>query len=344
MSFNFNGPITERTSYGLVALNIIENSDCRAFPIGQIDRQSTKKWANLSESLDSSRFDPNLPSVRLYHQFDLALSVGRGMRVGWPIFELDRFNPTELAHLRSCDRLAVCSEWAKSIIEANSINAETYVVPLGVDRSIFHEVDYVPPTYTFLSAGKWEVRKGQDQIVETFNRAFEPTDNVELWLSMANIFMDKSFMEDKQREYGQTKMGRAGHIKFVGPFRSQQDLARIMNMVSCGIFPSKAEGWGLESLEMMSCGKPLIVSDYSGHTEYCNSSNSILLPISRIEPAHDSKWFFGQGNWAIIDDDAIIEAMRGAYGAGPKVNGDGIKTAHSFSWQNSVAKLKEALL
>lgn len=337
----FNSPITDKTSYGLVAINIATRFNFNTIlPIGQPSGNIPK---NIIEKLNSTTdIDLYQPSIRLYHQFDLQ-TVGKGKRIGYTIFELDTFNRVEKAHLNSVDEIWVCTEWAKKVIQDNGINIPTKVVPLGVDSNIFYPVDYTPNDYIFLSAGKWEVRKSQDEIVAAFNAAFKPTDPVQLWLSMYNGFMDLSSQQLKKNSYFKTPMGEAGRIKSVGPFDKQEALARIMNMSSCGVFPSKAEGWGLETLEMMACGKPVIVTDYAGHTEFCNSNNSHLIPVSGIEPAYDGKWFFKQGNWCKFNIDTLIESMRENYKIGNIKNKNGIKTAQEFSWENTVAKIRRAL-
>lgn len=339
--FNFNAPVTGMTSYGIIALNIIENTDCMVFPIGGELREKVSD--KVAKSLDHTNFDPNLPSVRLYHQFSLAESIGRGQRIGFPIFELDKFNGQELAHLKSCDKLVVCSEWAKNVVYNNGISVPTYVMPLGVDGEIFSHQDYFPETFTFFSAGKWEKRKGQSDIVEAFNIAFRPDDNVRLVMSFHNIFMRPEELSLKKNEYLETPMGKAGRISFVGPFRMQKDLARVMNMTSCGVFPSRSEGWGLETLEMMSCGRRVIVTNYAGHTEYCNSQNSTIIEPIGVEPAFDNKWFFGQGNWCKFNVGDLAEKMRVEFDKGPTVNEEGIKTAKLLSWKNSANILEDII-
>ena len=68
-----------------------------------------------------------------------------------------------------------------------------------------------------------------------------------------------------------------------------------MSQTDCGVFPARAEGWNLELLEMMSCGKNVIATNYSSHTEFCNSENCMLVETTELEDAHDGKWFRGQG-------------------------------------------------
>ena len=338
--FNFNAPITDKTSYGLVAINIAARLDCAILPIGQPSGNIPK---SVVEKLNSTEeFDLNRPSVRLFHQFDLQ-TIGNNKRIGYTIFELDTFNRVEKAHLKSVDEIWVPTEWAKTVIQNNGITGPVKVVPLGVDQEIFQPVDYQSEDYVFLSAGKWEIRKSQNEIVEAFNRAFAPTDKVQLWLSMHNGFLDPTFMKRKRDDYLGTPMGNAGRIKFVGPFDKQSGIARIMNMASCGVFPSKAEGWGLETLEMMACGKSVIATDYAGHTEYCNKDNCTLIPTTGTESAYDGKWFFNQGNWATFDTQALIEAMRKQFNMGHTTNKNGIETAKKFSWDNTAEIIRKLL-
>jgi glycosyltransferase involved in cell wall biosynthesis len=119
-----------------------------------------------------------------------------------------------------------------------------------------------------------------------------------------------------------------------------------MRQVDCGVFPVKAEGWNLELLELLSCGKNVITTNYSGHTEFTNSKNSYLVEINELEPAYDVIWFHGQGNWAKIGDkqkDSFAEKMK--YVHSLKQNGElglniaGIETARQFSWERTAREI-----
>lgn len=339
--FNLIAPCTLRTSYGLVAMNLATRLDCRIFPINNLDAGLPTKV--VESAMDQSEVDLSLPTVKIYHQFDLAM-MGKKKRIGYTFFELDTLSNLEIANINSCDELWVASKWAKTVCENNKINIPIYVVPLGVDLNTFNYTgQYTSGVYTFLSCGKWEIRKSQDEIVQAFNTAFEPADNVKLLISMHNPFHNSSFMDSKKQEYLSTKMGKVGKIQIVGPFNTQADLARIMKMSDCGVFPSKAEGWGLGTLEMMACGKSVIVTNYSGHTEYCDKYNSVLIEPSGIELAKDGKWFFGSGKWCKFKTEDLIEKMRLCYKLGPIVNERGIFTSKKFSWENTAETVKALL-
>ena len=59
-------------------------------------------------------------------------------------------------------------------------------------------------------------------------------------------------------------------VKMIPRVNTSEEVARIMGQVDCGVFPARGEGWNLELLEMMSMGKPVIATNYSGHTQFCD--------------------------------------------------------------------------
>jgi len=123
-----------------------------------------------------------------------------------------------------------------------------------------------------------------------------------------------------------------------------------MTQTDCGVFPARGEGWNLELLEMMSCGKSVIATNYSAHTEFCNEENCFLVEIDEKEDANDGFWFRGQGQWASIQEkqiDSLAEHMRNVHEKKKKddlnINQAGIDTAKQFSWTNSAQKIIEAI-
>ena len=111
-------------------------------------------------------------------------------------------------------------------------------------------------------------------------------------------------------------------------------------------FPSRAEGWNLELLELMSCGKNVIATNYSAHTEFCNSENCFLIETTEQETAYDGKWFTGQGNWAKLSETVIQDLINNMQNVHQlkqnqelKPNQQGITTAEKFSWEESARKI-----
>jgi glycosyltransferase involved in cell wall biosynthesis len=341
--FNFITPINDR-SYGLVGINLAHNlvkNGCTPalFPLNPESASCSPRYADsVKKAFESATFfNPDLPCVRLWHQFDMRQFVGRGPKIGFTIFELDKFNDIEKHNLKWLDRLIVCSEWAKNIVETEvpTLKGKIGVVPLSADYDIFQRRS--PPKnklFRFFNAGKCEIRKGHDILCDLFNKAFEPTDDVELYISWHNPFYTPEEMAQWMGFYLSSKMGKAGKIKFAPWFKTQEELAEFMKTVDCGIFPSRAEGWNLELAECIAMGIPVITTNYSAHTEFCHKGNANLVEIKETELAYDGKWFNGTGNWAYIGSNeqaAFIDYLRHHYYSRINVNNGSLK----YSWLDS---------
>lgn len=286
--------------------------------------------------------------LKIWHQNELHETVGRGNRIGFPIFELNKFTNEEKLSIGSCDGILVCSNWAKDIIKSQTTVQYVQVVPLGVDRSIFNENNNVKrPATIFFNCGKWEVRKGHDIIKECFEKAFSQNDNVELWMMCENPFLGEK-NKDWINYYKSSSL--ANKIRFIPRQKSHRDVYNIMRQVDVGVFPVRAEGWNLELLELLSCGKHVITTDYSGHTEFTNRNNSREIEIDKLEPARDGIWFHGQGEWAALENkqkDQLITHMRELHqqkkDSELDVNLAGIETAIKFSWENTAEEILNGL-
>jgi glycosyltransferase involved in cell wall biosynthesis len=134
-------------------------------------------------------------------------------------------------------------------------------------------------------------------------------------------------------------------VKIIPRAETQKEVYNIMAQTDCGVFPSRGEGWNLELLEMMSVGRHVIATNYSAHTEFCTKENCRLVDVHGTERAYDNKWFFGQGNWAKIDESTIFELSLAmqlfAQTYEWKINEAGVKTAEQFSWENTAQRIIE---
>tara|TARA_R110002020_G_scaffold103752_3_gene243084 strand:- start:2034 stop:3107 length:1074 start_codon:yes stop_codon:yes gene_type:complete len=351
---NLIAPINS-LGYGVVGLNITKSLSRKAevslWPISQPQVSTQEDAEAIQATMDNSRTpDWNAPCIRIWHQHDMSQFVGHGLKVGFPIFELDTFSSLEKHHLGHLDKIFVCSEWAKQVVVDTMPHAphDVHVIPLGVDSRVFPRspIDNDQNHGTiFFNCGKWEVRKGHDLISKAFNKAFEPEDDVQLHMMCDNPFCDEKETYEWQSLYKNSKLGEK--VKLIGRVESSHDVYNIMSKVDCGVFPSRSEGWNLEALELLSCGKHVIATDYSGHTEFCTKENAHLVTIDKKEKAFDGKWFDGKtGSWAHLGSnqiDQIVEHMRKIHKSKQegslKTNEAGIKTAQKLSWDSSAEKI-----
>lgn len=351
---NIISPINQ-LGYGVAGLNIVKSISKKKkvclWPLGQ-PQVTNKDDFDLIQSciMNCPMFNPDEPCLRIWHQHDMSQFVGKSLRIGFPFFELDQFTDIEKHQLSTLDKIFVCSEWAKEICDLNTSVSERNisVVPLGVDINIFKPCKTNQSSKTvFFNCGKWEVRKGHDVLVDIFNKSFEPNDDVELWMMTSNPFLSPQQDEEWKKLYKNSKLG--DKIKFIDRVESQSEVYNIMAKTDCGVFPSRAEGWNLELLEMMSCGKSVVATNYSAHTEFCNDLNTTLVDVQEKEIAYDGKWFHGNcGQWAKISSsevDLFVDSLRSIHNSKKsgllKENTSGIETAQKFTWDETATKILE---
>lgn len=365
MRINIITPIN-KYGYGITGSNIIKElimngHDVSLFPIGEIEIINPLHQRCIEQALQNAQnADMDAPTIKIWHQFDLHGRISKGKHIGFPIFELDTFTEKEMASMQECDELFVCSEWAKRIVKENLYyyqykypDLKTKIINLGVDNSIFSAILSNRKPTVFINIGKWEVRKGHDVLYKWFNEAFTEGDNVELWLLNYNPFFSPEQNKQLIEEVKLTKLG--DKIRIIPRLESTSSLISVMQQADVGVFPARAEGWNLEILELLACGKRVITTNYSGHTQFCSTPAVDLVDIKRMERAFgrtgfDDIWFRGQGNWAKLDDEvknSFIELMRYFHKLKQnkmlKLNEKGVELSGQFTWKRTMFDMLNAL-
>ncbi len=349
MNLNFIAPINQ-LSLGLWATALLKSwmksgHTVSLFPIGGGDIEPENIRYRDVAIRNQDAYTKTGPSVRLFHPKWMAEHVGRGKHTGVTIFELDSLTKREQHHLRNQDELLVPSRWAQQICSSHFIKSR--VVPLGVDTTQFYvaKLPRKSNTTVFLNVGKWEIRKGHDVLVEAFERAFSPSDNVRLNLVPHNFFLTDEERRAFERPYWESPL--ASKIFLIPRSDELSTIAGAMQYADCGVFPFRSEGWCLPALEMMACGKPVIMTNCTGATEYATAGNALLIEPGPLEPAYDNKWFFGEGSWCsfgeaqieqLVEHMRLIHQQKQEHGPLP-VNEAGIETARRFSWQNAADQI-----
>jgi len=337
-----------RTGYGVVGAHLLReftqlDAPVAYFPLGHVDRSIVRNEQLSVAIARQGDFDDAAPSVRLSQQFDLALHVGRGPRIGFPIFELDSFNSAERHHLERQDRLIVTCEWARTVLLENGIwRTPIDLAPLGVDRVVFNE--HVEPATrrgletVFMSVGKLERRKGQRELLRAFESAFSPKAAVRLVLICHNAFVESTQLEEMLAPFKGSPM--AARITLVTkPLPHQKDLAAAMAIADCAVFPARAEGWNLEALEMLAMGKRVIATACTAHTAFLTDDNAKLVAIDALEESVEGEQYGRWAAWGDAQHEQLVQHLRDVHaerqGGALALNEAGITTSKHFSWTAS---------
>ena len=361
MDINFVAAI-DSSGYGVTGLNVLKALEHAGHEVAFFPRHvrahehrlDLEDTALLMRCLRRQRVMNMLaPCVRISTEDDMTLFAGRGARCGFAFFDTTELTDVERRHLGTIDRVFVASEWARGVATANGIDADLlHKVPLGVDRSMFTPAG--PPgegPTVFLHVGAWQRRKGQDALLDAFERAFRPGDAVELWLLSSNPW---SQLSDRWVDACHGSPMRE-HITVLPRVRDHREIAALMRRADCGVYPARSEAWNLEPLEMLACGRHVIATNFAGHTEFLDHDNALLIDIDELEPANDPVWMpvFGTrktGEWAHLGAhqiDQLVAHLRSVHERKQRgdltVNEAGLRTAVRFSWEGTARAIVAGL-
>lgn len=346
---NIKAPLNTLLGYGSVSLNIIKalynlGEPLSLFPMGQ--PRLTTYDNELIQDLVNERFDKfniNDSSLTIFHEFALFDALqSKKEAIGFPFFEIDELDLPRIKSMGCVDKLFITSKWGEEVVKQSGVTTPIDIVPLGVDNSIFFPQPKKDGPYKFFTIGKIERRKCTDLLPALLDNAFNKDDDVELHVMCDSILPEiKEQMPYFRKAFANSPLGDKIFIHSIK--QTDYDLAAFINEMDCGIFLTRAEGWGLPILQTMACNKPVITTDYSAHTEFCNNDNALLVNITEKEPAIDNIWFHGQGNWARIDElqiEQCVEHMRAAFNT-KFTNSEGLETAKKFTWENTAKRIIE---
>jgi autotransporter strand-loop-strand O-heptosyltransferase len=217
------------------------------------------------------------------------------------------------------DQIWVPSQWqADCTIKQGADPNKVKVIPEGVDIDTFKpapftkKLDYKDGRFKFILFGRWDYRKSTKEIIETFLKEFDPTEPIDLIVSIDNPFSGDGHETTEKRleHYGFTDK----RIK-VKHFPSREDYITYLKNGHVFVSCARSEGWNLPLIEAMACGTPSIYSACSGQMEFAQGKG---LPVKILgeKPVMDADYnHFNSsvGNYYEPDFRDLARVMRDAF-------------------------------
>lgn len=279
-------------------------------------------------------------------------TTSRGKRnFGYAFFEHELV-PESVANAAKMDLLFVGSTWCKERLEERGIRNGALLIQ-GVDGRIFHPAPRRPEDGRFVvfSGGKFELRKGQDLVLQAFailSRKYPDMLLVTTWhnawpQSMQTMAASKHIRFELSPGNWQEKMAHLCRINGIDPARVRtmdslpsERMAEVYRSTDVGVFPNRCEGGtNLVLMEYMACGRPAIASHASGHRDVAHDGNAILLKQLRDLPITEAGGRLA-ARWQEASVDEIVAAVEQVYhhrDAAAHIGGAGAESMREWTWE-----------
>jgi len=193
----------------------------------------------------------------------------------------------------------------------------------GVDTTIFNGkcsksiLDNVDTDFNFLFVGHWlggdlgQDRKDVGMMIKTFCTVFKDLPKKQqpgliLKTSQAGFsVMEREGISKKIKEVTNQFGEKCPPIHLVFGDLSESELNDLYNdeKVKSFLMFTKGEGYGRPLAEFATTGKPIIVSKWSGHTDFLPEENTVYLEgeLKEVHKSAANKFLLEQSKWFNVD-------------------------------------------
>jgi glycosyltransferase involved in cell wall biosynthesis len=219
--------------------------------------------------------------------------------------------------------------------------------------------DLVKEDFNFLFVGHWlqgevgQDRKDVGMLIKTFLETFKGKKSrpgLILKTSAGNYsIMDRDGILDKIRQIEETVGGDLPSIYLLHGELSDEEVNILYNhpKVKAHISFTKGEGYGRPLLEASISQKPVIASNYSGHTDFLDTEMSTLLP-GQITQIHSSAvvkdMLIPESGWFTVDYKKAADTLEDVYKNYKKYTDGAKKQSYRSRTEFSLDKMAEQIL
>jgi glycosyltransferase involved in cell wall biosynthesis len=237
-----------------------------------------------------------------------------GRRIGLWFWEVDIFPAKWAPIMNTVNEVWVTSDHTKKAIDALGSTTPVRVIPLPV----------VPPaaptrftramlgmpegktvflcSYDFFSVVR---RKNPLDTIAAYTRAFGPDDGAVLILKSIN-----GHLRVPQLEEIRYRAAERPDILVMDGYLDAQQMQAMIELSDCVVSLHRCEAYGLNLIDAMAVGTPVVATGYSGNLAFMDERNSFLVPYDLVEVGPGSEPYEPHAHWAQPHVDAAATLLR----------------------------------
>lgn len=245
----------------------------------------------------------------------------------YTLFETDRVPAPWIDSLLKMDKVLVFSEfnrksWASSGIPEGKIAA----LPQAVDSFMYNpegprlEIENARG-FKFLCSGDFTERKNFEAVIEAFVSEFTANEPVTLIFKAHYSGFTKKYRRECMERLRSIAMrfnaDNPPRILFWGDKVSDHAMAALYRSVDAFVLASRGEGLGMQYMEAMASGTPVIACDWGAQTDYLDESCGYLVR-STLKVIDDPNYIVKcpqalNSKWCQVDVQDLKATMRYVY-------------------------------
>ncbi len=220
----------------------------------------------------------------------------------WLFYELSTLPPAIVQRINSNDHVYAMSGFVQKVLADSGVTVPMSILGSGYDPRHYSYSERKPGSkFIFLCVAENTPRKNLPALVRSFERAFGHNPAVHLVIKLG-----LHGEGDLRRHVTLPDMVTLSTVRF----EDDAAMARLYQLSHCLVLPTRSEGFGMPILEAMATGMPVIVTNYSGHLDFCNTGNAYLIDCPRLVDSDPECFPFIQSQWGEPDEDHLVDLMR----------------------------------
>ena len=189
----------------------------------------------------------------------------------------------------------------------------------------------IPEDFCFLFTGHWlpgifgEDRKDIANLIRTFLETFNTFSKKKPALILKTNKVNYSLMDrehiikqiNRIRDREEFKGQKLPNIYLLHGEMTDDEMNQLNNDNKVKAFVSftKGEGYGRPLAEAAITGKPVITTNWSGHTDFIHPDYNILIggELKNVHKSASNKWLLKESQWFNINTDVASRAMKDVF-------------------------------
>ena len=241
------------------------------------------------------------------------------------------------------------------------VDIETYR-PLKDNEKPSINLSDIKESFAFLHCGMWlpgdigEDRKNIGMMLKVFyetfkNKAKKPALLLKVSQGTSSYMGRDAILKKIEAVKKTVKSNNIPSVYLLNGDLTDKEMNELYNhpKVKAMVSLTKGEGFGRPLLEFTTSQKPLLTTNWSGHTDFLNPEFTSLIggELTPIHPSAANKWLIKEGQWMTVDYPQVGAHMRDIFEKykpyKDRAKRQAYKSRTEFSWEAMKDHLGERL-